>query len=420
MHKSQESVGPLSLPANASLENLRKRAKTLRKERGADDASFTLSQAQHELAQRYGFASWPKLVAHLNEGSPHGRVRREGDRVWIDGIPALRWGRNIDVTYVGALEAAFRESDRPLDTCDLLGDSALAFRLRWARQGDPLRWCGSGPCGEWPDERAALNKATGYAYDWVFRKPDADEAKRVVDAIDAGRPILAYALQYDMAIIYGYEDAGQTVLVRDYWAKEDPHVMPLESVNEITAMLTQINEPAGPAESLDAALRLAVKRWNAAPEGSHVSPDPYYFYGHDGYAQWIADLKRADELTPEQRGNLYFLNGWTYGSLFTSRKDHAARYLRSRADLLGEAVASSLHEAAAVYERMNEFLGKWDPSDPKFGYVKQKPADTWSAQTRAAEAEHLEQLAALDAEAMGHLQAAVKAIDGGGSAGRDA
>jgi hypothetical protein len=44
------------LPPRPSLENLRKQAKTRKRERGTG-----LSQAQHEIAREYGFDSWPKL-----------------------------------------------------------------------------------------------------------------------------------------------------------------------------------------------------------------------------------------------------------------------------------------------------------------------------------------------------------------------
>ena len=48
------------LPQKPSLEHLRKQAKTRKRER-----AIRLSQAQHELAREYGFASWPKLVHHV-------------------------------------------------------------------------------------------------------------------------------------------------------------------------------------------------------------------------------------------------------------------------------------------------------------------------------------------------------------------
>ena len=48
------------LPPRPSLEYLRKQAKTRKRER-----NIALSRAQHELAGEYGFASWPKLVHHV-------------------------------------------------------------------------------------------------------------------------------------------------------------------------------------------------------------------------------------------------------------------------------------------------------------------------------------------------------------------
>jgi ankyrin repeat protein len=48
------------LPARPSLQHLRKQAKALRRDR-----DIPLHRAQHELARSYGFASWPRLVRHV-------------------------------------------------------------------------------------------------------------------------------------------------------------------------------------------------------------------------------------------------------------------------------------------------------------------------------------------------------------------
>ena len=58
------------LPQHPSLEHLRKQAKARKSERG-----IALSQAQHELAREYGFASWPKLVHHVQAGGLEGIER---------------------------------------------------------------------------------------------------------------------------------------------------------------------------------------------------------------------------------------------------------------------------------------------------------------------------------------------------------
>jgi hypothetical protein len=186
--------GSRELPPRASLENLRNQARTLQKQHREGDAEaiarvavwlgagapssapeapaarpwsgvvtpLRLHDAQFVLAREYGFASWPRLVEHFEAQQSRERVRRENGRVWIDGVPRLRLGASPEPTFIGAFEAAFRSSERPLDIMTLMGDSGLAYRLRWATRDQGNAWCGSGPCGEWPEEVAALGAATGY------------------------------------------------------------------------------------------------------------------------------------------------------------------------------------------------------------------------------------------------------------------
>ena len=58
------------LPPRPSLEHLRKQAKARKRER-----AIGLSRAQHEIAQEYGFDSWPKLVHHVRTGELQGIER---------------------------------------------------------------------------------------------------------------------------------------------------------------------------------------------------------------------------------------------------------------------------------------------------------------------------------------------------------
>jgi ankyrin repeat protein len=60
------------LPAAPSLEQLRKQAKELVRERRADPAPLRLSDAQREIACEYGFASWPRLKAYVERVTAHG------------------------------------------------------------------------------------------------------------------------------------------------------------------------------------------------------------------------------------------------------------------------------------------------------------------------------------------------------------
>jgi hypothetical protein len=409
------------------LENLRNQAKTLQKRHREGDGEavarvaglipvaqlpLALHDAQFVVAREYGFASWPRLVEHVQGPAPSGRVRTENGRVWIDGVPRLRWGGSAEPTYIGALEAAFRGSEHPLDVTTLLGDSGLGFRVRWATRNRDTSWCGSGPCGEWPEEVEALNAATGYIFQWQgsgIDRPASELAALIAEHIGRGRPILGFASHMDMAVIFGYEAAGERVLVSDYWASEEPSIMPTADAKEIGMFLDRVEPPAARSAAVRAGLALALKRWQQGV----VNPDPMtgatYYYGSAAYEKWISDLERATTLTDEQRANLFFLNGWTYSSLHMNRATHAARYLRENAQHMPEAARPRLEAAAQRYDRMSERLGKWDPASPKFGYVKQKKLDTWTDEVRKEEIEILRALYELDLHAMTDVESALVA-----------
>jgi hypothetical protein len=414
------------LPVNASLENLRKQARTLQRQhrKGTEESvgrvnavlesprePLTLSEAQFVVACESGFSSWPSLVAAFSPGEP-GRVIKDGGRTWIDGVPRLRWGSSPEPTYLGALEAALRGSGRPIELTRLMGDSALCFRLRWATRDGGNGWCGSGPVGEWPDEVAALNQATGYFFEWGAPpwSPEHDPAAlkaRIVEHIDRGWPILGFGARQDLSVIYGYEDNGERVLLSDYWATDDPSVMATTDAQEIGMFLERIAAQAPRPASVRAGLALALKRWD---EGV-VDPDPStgatYYYGPAGYERWLADLERHDTLSDGQRANLYFLSSWTFSSLFQNRKGHAAQYLRDNAEHLPPVSRPALEEAASAYDRMSDRLGQWDPADPRFGFVKQQPLESWTPTVRDAEITLLRDLQTLDTAAIGHLRDAI-------------
>ena len=56
------------LPARPDLEHFKKQAKKLLRELRQRDANASLADALHALARDYGFASWPKLKAHVESG----------------------------------------------------------------------------------------------------------------------------------------------------------------------------------------------------------------------------------------------------------------------------------------------------------------------------------------------------------------
>jgi hypothetical protein len=78
------------LPARPNLDHLRKQAKTALRAMREHQADATLSDAQHAVAREYGFASWPKLKAHLEalpQGADDGAGRGGGGAAASDDAP---------------------------------------------------------------------------------------------------------------------------------------------------------------------------------------------------------------------------------------------------------------------------------------------------------------------------------------------
>jgi ankyrin repeat protein len=76
---------PLPLPERPILRHLRNQAKDLLKGGGAD----SLSEAQFGIARRYGFASWPKLKAHVESLEEVGRLEQAIDANDFARVKAL-------------------------------------------------------------------------------------------------------------------------------------------------------------------------------------------------------------------------------------------------------------------------------------------------------------------------------------------
>ena len=80
------------LPVQPNLEHLKNQAKDLLAKLQQADPAARLTDAQHALAREYGFASWPKLKAHLASLTPVAHVPVDSPLAgtWIVDVPASR------------------------------------------------------------------------------------------------------------------------------------------------------------------------------------------------------------------------------------------------------------------------------------------------------------------------------------------
>lgn len=338
------------------------------------------------------------------------KVHYEKGKAWITNVPTLAWGRSGETTFCGALAAALESIDIKGDYVGLMGDSALAFRVRWYRSEKGQAWCPSSPVGEmgpW-DARAATSVGVKLRYE-VDLDGKADMSKfadQVKKSIDDGYPILAYGATLDVGVIYGYADEGRTVLLRDYFKGETPVEMPLKDTK---GMLIFIEPAAAPASHRDRAVQAmkdAVADWRRAPD---PFKDGRYLFGDAALAEWISNLKNT-ELTEAQRKELFQPSWWTFCVLADARRT-AASYLQRVAPLFEGEARSSIMKAAnfygqaagvtgKVFGEKNAFLGPWSG----------KKIDDWNEETRLREAELLSQMRTLDNQAIGELEKALKAL----------
>src|SRR5689334_14613163 len=142
--------GSRSLPDRPNLRHLKDQAKDLLKTREAT----SITAAQHKLARLYGFASWPKLKAHVESLAEIGQLKQAidtNDLVRVQTLmtrnPALHsaplgYGKDGPLTWVAECRVPWEPP----------GPARLAMSEWMIAQGSDVHQGGDGPL-----MRAALN-----------------------------------------------------------------------------------------------------------------------------------------------------------------------------------------------------------------------------------------------------------------------
>ena len=335
----------------------------------------------------------------------------------IEGVPSLAWGVSGNTTYIAAVSAALAVTDRPFDYDSLMVYSGLAFRLRYVRRKDGTEWCTVGPVGQFEEEADAVSRATGCVQPGV---KDVDEKKRrTVAALDAGHCPTAY-IKGDTGVIYGYDDGGNTVLVRCFDLGEGFHQMPFEEVTGGRGpfFLEPTQEPLPPRDALIRGLLMGLVNWRRGRQpGEEWQPwrekgKWEYCFGEAAYEAWLEDMRAFTGLTVECRSSFYRCHAFTTHTLYDARLA-GGRFLADNAGSLGEKARPHLEKAGELYGRLGRsiqdlrkekvaFLGWAAPDEPA-------PA-AWTDQARQREIEVLAEAHNLDAAAMAEIDRALAAM----------
>jgi len=104
-----------------------------------------------------------------------------------------------------------------------------------------------------PEEIEAVQRATGWQFriEVLFGDDAANIGRLTPDiaaSINEGRPVLAYDKWLDMGVVYGYQDSGESMLVRSYSSEELPPSLPAPSwARRITACSSSFANTAIPS-----------------------------------------------------------------------------------------------------------------------------------------------------------------------------
>jgi hypothetical protein len=340
-------------------------------------------------------------------------LQREGSKVWIEGVPTLQWGTDRECTFAGALEAALAVTEHPFKYTDIMGHTALAFRVRWYKGRTGQTWCPSSPCGEFPDEIAAVQKASGWRLR-IEERLDRDEPKMddftadIIASIDSGLPVLGYEPGLNAGVIYGYEDQGKTLLMRDYMTR-DSDTLRIEpaKLGGMLMLLGDRTDPLPKREAVIAGLKMAVQNARRAPV---PAPKGEYHYGEAALMEWANDLGDVSGLSKEDRSNLFFVSWWNFDSLCDAR--HAAvLFLQDAAAVPGGDAGGALERAAALYRQEAELLCSVFPGKDAFlGPWSGKSESDWTDEVRAREREILSSALALESPAITEIEKALAAL----------
>ena len=301
-------------------------------------------------------------------------------------VPSLGWGKNIECTFIGALDATLRYLGESIDYVYLMGISGAAFRLSFHQP----EWCPSSPCaaiGPFPDYST---KAVGYNSQWYYldderfnwanegvessRIKSQDEMIKIIrEEIDNGRPILGVGLisPPDWGIITGYKDGK--LLCRTYYDKTEEYSVADNFPRIIFTLKKNESSTLDKMETIRESLKQAVKLVNTE------KIEEKYANGFAAYVAWIKDLENEEmfsKMDKEQFEHYWHVNAWVYDSLFDARLA-AANYLKKIQFKFSGKEQEIIYEVSEKFGEIIEFLFEQWVHFPFPFWVKKEEGKIW-------------------------------------------
>jgi hypothetical protein len=341
-----------------------------------------------------------KALVAVAGGNMATKVKRDGDRVWIEGVPVA--ASTECNGYVRALASMLSYVGSPVTYEQLMGLSGMAFILQADREH---RWQGKVDAGWWPLDMwglelrtSFLSQAVGFEVEHIQggiagKLPEFYREQiqtRLEQSIQAGKP--AMMAEGFCTLIVGYDDAADRPPIWGRCARStDARIDRCNDWPWDLWLLGKQREPMSPDDADEAALRHAVAL-------AHDSAGPFdkpwserRFSGQKAYAAWAGLLRDLNEQTEARHhANVSQNLKWN--------RTAAVKYLRAVAARRKGVVAEELRQAALAFEEVIGLASRLNPGGLENDTAK-----------RQALAGQVEQIAAADLEAFRHIEKALAA-----------
>jgi len=291
------------------------------------------------------------------------KVIETHDKVFIDCIPRMKYGENMDNTFVRSAQLSLNALGENYTYDYLMGISGAAFRLHFHPD-----WCpSSADATVGFDVSRVLFKSLGYKCEFVKIDDNSFKDirslyKKIIAQINLGRSIVSINLKAcpDWGIITGYLKNKPGILCRTYFDETEEYSL-AEHAPWLNFFIGEMDKALSTDELFIQSLRLAVQL--AKTENFEM-----YKSGFSAFEKWVEELnlliKLRDKKMLAEKTEIHFV---IFNILLDARRS-AVNYLTAlHADekiKSGDKVIENYKKVVNLLKASSEHLFNSTGSDP--------------------------------------------------------
>ncbi|WP_105614331.1 helix-turn-helix transcriptional regulator [Vallitalea okinawensis] len=349
------------------------------------------------------------------------------DRMVMEGIEPLGFGKKMDCSWAGALTVALKALGRNATYEKVMGVSGVCYRLAF----HPIWDYSSVDALVAYDYATPGYQAFGFKHVHAERVPKEhreEERNCIIRELNNNIPVLAINLRVapEWGVITGYDNQGKTFLCRTYFDQEiieqeftgQDRYLIADNWPFIISHFEEEFTPPSDQENLVNSLKVMID-CNCITEKRRG-----YALGYEAYKIWCKALKDRQLFSELNSNDEDFMrrldvNHFCVMALVDARRC-AYEYLRESSWLFNDQVRSSLLELSEVYKEMYLCINQLFEKLPKVNNIdKKRVRSIWTDQLREEQADVLQRVLSLEIEAEKKARDILLMIDKASHIGND-